>query len=291
MAFRLRPSGGLGRQLRRIVRREFGRALDVWFHADSDGEVTHDVRQSLKKIRAVLRLFRRPLGPHYRPEDRRLRDISHRLASLRDAEVAAEIVRRLRSRYPRRLQGPTTDSVVDALQARAVHISERSEADLACARVELRLSQTSTLSTLSRLGGFAELQRGMTSGYRRARAALSGLTMSSDAGRFHRWRRRVKAHWYQVRLFDGISRAARARGQCLERLETRLGDSHDLAMLSALIRSHRKRYGDERWRAAVLETIAQVEAPLRAQCLKAGAQVFKGKPRAFRREVDRWWHR
>lgn len=291
MAFRLRPSSGLRRQLRRLVRREFGRALDALCPVVSDANAAHDVRLRLKKIRAVLRLFRAPLGPHYRREDRRLRAIGHRLAPLRDAEVAAETLRRVQSRYPRRLRGPTADDVAGALQARAVRIFQRSAVDLARARVDLRRSQASTVSILRRPGGFTDVRRGMVSGYRRARQALSGLRMTSDAGRFHRWRRRLKEHWYQVRLFDDVSHPARARGRRLERLETRLGDSHDLVMLRSLIRSHRKQYGDARWRTTLLRTIAQHEAALRAQCLRAGAQEFNAKPRAFRHEVDRWWHR
>jgi CHAD domain-containing protein len=233
MALRLRPSRGLGRQIRRIVRREFGHAFNVLSAESGDAEATHDARQSLRKIRSVLRLIRAPLGRHFRPEDRRLRDIGRRLVPVRNGTVAAAPWRRLRARYPRRLHGRTTEAVAEALEARAAYVSERAGVDLARALVELRCSQTSTVSRLTRVGGFDALRSGMESGYRRARQAMRGLCLTSSAARFHRWRRRVKEHAYQVRLFEGMSRAPRARSRRLGRLETQLGDG--LAMLRALV--------------------------------------------------------
>jgi hypothetical protein len=109
-----------------------------------------------------------------------------------------------------------------------------------------------------------------------------------DDAVFHAWRRRLKDHWYQVRLLEGLSQAARRRAQALKRLETWLGDDHNLVLLRGTILDRPESFGDEKTTAVVLGCAAKYQASLRRRAVKAGERAFARKPRAFRKTVDRW---
>ena len=118
---------------------------------------------------------------------------------------------------------------------------------------------------------------------------LADLTRSSGDSDFHLWRRRVKDHWYHVRLFEAIDPGSRRRARRLKRLETDLGDDHNLARLSALLLERPASFG-----GAVPTTIAQGciherQQRLRSRALLEGHRLFAAKPREFAETVARWW--
>ena len=110
-----------------------------------------------------------------------------------------------------------------------------------------------------------------------------------DAG-FHTWRRRVKDHWYQVRLLEGLNAAVRARARRLKQLETLLGDDHNLVLLRATILSAPARFGRDRATVLILGCIAEYQAALRSRALRLGHRLFIRRPKVFRKSVDSWWH-
>jgi hypothetical protein len=108
---------------------------------------------------------------------------------------------------------------------------------------------------------------------------------------FHTWRRRVKDHWYHMRLLEALTGRAQVRTRRLKQLETWLGDDHNLVMLRATILEAPARFGDERMTAVVLGCAAKYETTLRRRALKSGRQLFASTPSAFRTHIDRWWRK
>ena len=114
--------------------------------------------------------------------------------------------------------------------------------------------------------------------------------MDSDATQFHAWRRRVKDHAYHVRLFESLHPTPRARARNLKRLETWLGDDHNLALLRAAILGVPDTFGEARTTALVLGCIVKAQASLRQKALTLGRRLFGRKPAQFRRAVAEWWN-
>jgi hypothetical protein len=74
MAFTLsRRRGPISKQLRRLVRKELSSALDELNGPAPDQDAIHEARKNIKKVRAVLRVVKNPLGADYRVKDQRLR--------------------------------------------------------------------------------------------------------------------------------------------------------------------------------------------------------------------------
>src|SRR5262249_15317039 len=115
------------------------------------------------------------------------------------------------------------------------------------------------------------------------------LAATSSDTAFHEWRRRVKEHWYQTRLFQKGRRAIRGRARALKRLEGHLGEDHDLATLSRLLRRNPRRFGGEESTRAVLTCIDRRHAMRRRDALAAGRRLFADKPaKVASNIVDGW---
>jgi CHAD domain-containing protein len=295
VAYQIKGRRAVGKQLTRIVAREFQQALKEigGDRVVNRPEAVHEARKSVKKIRAIVRLFRRDLGNDYRVQNRELRTIAHQLSSLRDVDAAANMMKSVRDRYPLLVTSTIFAAVHRGLRSRKRGTVARLHLDHLLPRVarELRRLAKATPRRIRRMGGYASIRAGMLRAYRRARKAMAGVQASPEDVRFHSWRRRVKDHWYHVRLFEALDAHAGARARGLKRLETWLGDDHNLVLLRTTILTAPARFGDELTTAVVLGCVAKYHATLRRRALKLGERMLAGKPDAFRRSIESWWRR
>ncbi len=296
MAYELKPRKPADAELSRIVTKEFQKAreeLDGGTPIPNTDEAVHEARKSVKKIRAVLRLLQADLGKNYHIQNQRLRDIAHQLSVLRDAEAMAEIFNALRAHYPRIVTSSISTMVRRGFLRRKRATTARVHPDRVLPRAARALSQSANATTrqIRRVAGRAAISAGVLRGYRRARKAMADAHAQPNDAQFHVWRRRVKDHAYHVRLLEGLSARALTRARRLKRLETWLGDDHNLALMRATILEAPPRFGDARATAVVLGCVAKYQAMLRRRALKLGDRLFTTRPRVFRDSIDRWLRR
>jgi len=285
MAYRLtaRP---LARDVRRLVRKELDAAI-ARLAADEPGDIAvHEARKSIKKVRAIMKLLRKPLGNRFKRENGRLRDAGRRLGTLRDADVAGETLAGLRSTV---LTKPLERQVSHGLARHRRTVRQHASALTSQALGLVRKARKTLTDRISQAAGSRALQRGLVATYQKSRSVLADLTRLSGDSEFHLWRRRVKDHWYHVRLFEAIDSGSRRRAQSLKRLEADLGDDHNLARLSELLLERPASFG-----GAVPTTIAQGciherQHKLRDRALVEGRRLFAAKPKDFADSVARWW--
>jgi CHAD domain-containing protein len=291
MAYRLKRQRATAKELARVVAKEFEKASQKIAHGAPRAEAIHEARKSIKKIRAVLRLLQKNLGENYRVENRRLRAQAHQLSWLRDVDAMAETMASMRSHYARVVTRSSFAAVCRGLAARKRQTVARLNPGRLLARAarELRRSAETTVPRIRAVANLDAVRAGMRRGYRRARKALARVDADPCDARFHAWRRRVKDHWYHVRLFGGFNASARGRARRLKRLETWLGDDHNLVLLRTTILSAPARFGTDRSTALVLGCDARYQTTLRRRALKLGHRLFARTPQAFQRSVDRWW--
>jgi CHAD domain-containing protein len=132
------------------------------------------------------------------------------------------------------------------------------------------------------------MRAGMRRAYRRAREAMTLAHGQNDDEGLHRWRRRVKDHWYHMRLLMGVNVRISARVRRLKQLETWLGDHHNLVVLHRQILTAPARFGDQRTIAAVLGCIEERRLVLQRRACERGSRLFAARPARFRRQIDRW---
>jgi hypothetical protein len=151
-------------------------------------------------------------------------------------------------------------SVDRALKANKQRLQSRVPRLLAGIARTLEESARSVPPRIRKAADRSTMCSGMRRGYRRAREAMPAPGRDDDEG-LHRWRRRVKDHWYQMRLLQGLSGRLSGRVRSLKQLESWLGDHHNLVVLHGLILDAPARFGDPRTIATLIGCIDERRSP------------------------------
>jgi len=294
MAYRLERDESVIRGLKRVVRDEMksaGTSLSGGRKTNRD-EAMHGARKSIKKVRAILRLVSAELGGAHERENTRLRDVARRLSAFRDAFVIVETFDALKKKY--------RDEAGDRLKSVRVALTQRRNetakaADIATvleeASVALRKAAKRVKTWPLQNDGYAAIGPGLEATYRAGRSALARVRKDPRPENFHELRKRVKDHWYHLRLLEDLwTRMMSASEKSLKDLETWLGNDHNLAVLRARIVTEPAFYGKQKDIDLTLELIDRYQKELRGQSLSLAERVFAETPREFTHRMKHLWH-
>jgi CHAD domain-containing protein len=287
MAFRLerRP---IAKELRRLVRKELDAAIDGLDVGDANSIRIHDARKHIKKARAIVKLLRGPLGKSYARENARLRAAGQRLSGLRDAEAMLQTLEGLHARFVTVITPTIEKGIARVLRRHRREVQKQAHARARQALGLLKQSRATLPGRVEHAAGFRLVRRGLTRVYERSKSALADLTPVSGAAELHAWRRRVKEHWYHVRLFESRQPATQARVRRIKALQSSLGEDHNLALLGDRLLDHSERFGGVGTSALVLGCIQKRQRVLRRRALASGHQLFASKPEKMAVIVNRW---
>ncbi len=293
MAYRLKPGESVREGLRRIAREELSSAARGLSHANARtrDDAIHEARKSVKKVRAILRLMRGELGGVYHTENRRLRDVSRRLSIYRDGTVMIETLDWLAGHQ----KDHRSARALAAIRRGLVENRRRQQRGPRMANA-MRRAAAALLAASARvdrwrlvMDGPVALAPGMETAYRRGRAAMATVSRNARPEHCHEWRKRVKDHWYHLRLLENRWNAAtRAREKSLKQLETWLGEHHNLEVLSArLAGAAPARHPKEAKLCRGLSGDLQCE--LRRKALALGKRLYSEPPELFRKHLAELW--
>jgi CHAD domain-containing protein len=290
--FRLAPDETVADGLRRIARGQIELATGRLDDGDDLGESVHEARKSLKRMRAVVRLARDPLGDAvYRRENRAYRDTGRELSAARDAEVLRETLDDLVRRYRKELGDGAFAGLREALEADAKAAHERIAAD-AGAVEEVRASLDAARDRVATWplpedGDAGALAAGFERIYKRGRRALKAAEHHRSDENLHELRKRAKDLWHAAQIVRPASpRRMKRLGRRAHRLSDLLGDDHDLAVLVAAARE-RYRTLEQGELALLRALVGRRRERLQREALACGRRVYAAKPSAWRRRLKR----
>jgi CHAD domain-containing protein len=250
------------------------------------GPRVHELRTSLKKARALLRLVDPLLGRAGRKERRGLAAISRSVAPVRDAAVAIETFDRLAgaSRIGARLGSALRARFV--VRRRNLEDGARLSKELRRAARALRASRRRGKGLLRRGAGHRALVDGFVLGYRRARRAMKEAYRRNTPEAFHAWRKAVKAHAFHVEALAraGMSTIEGRRGP-LDALGATLGEAHDLGSLAAAIRVEVPHLANGRAYERMLALARTRQRDIHIDVRPLGRRLFATRPRTVRKEI------
>lgn len=287
MPYRLKLDEPVPEGIKRIVRDEIesaARQLSGQGEADRD-EAIHEARKSVKKIRGVLRLVRPELGETYRIENASFRDIGLQLSHFRDAGAIIETFDALRKRYRGEMDGRTLARIRRRLMVRKKQAEQQGNIaeTLAAMAAALRQSAARVEAWPLAQDGFAAIAPGLEATFRECQKAMSPARKHPLPEHFHDWRKRVKAHWYHIRLLESVwSPGIREYEKSLKDLETALGEDHNLVVL------HEKVQPDPEI-GRLPRLIRRYQKELRGNALALGEHIYEEKPGNFARRIQRLW--
>ncbi|MBL27940.1 MAG: hypothetical protein CMM50_10385 [Rhodospirillaceae bacterium] len=290
MPYRLRHGETVATGIPRIVREQIDRALLDAAELER-AEAVHQVRKRCKKIRAVLRLVRGPLEQDdlYTLENAWYRDTARRLSGVRDADAMIETFDKL--------VGPGDESpVFGSVRSGLIARRDRAADDAGDVTERLLAAASALREGALRVGSwrisedFETIVPGLTKTYRRGRTAMEVAYDSPSTAQFHEWRKRVKYHWYHCRVLEGLWKPVMAgRVKALSDLSDRLGDDHDLGVLSETLTAAPQDFAEGGGLAAVLGMAERRRQELQADARIIGEKVYAEKAKAFSSRCRHYW--
>jgi CHAD domain-containing protein len=222
--FALRRRESLAEAFRRIAAAQLTRAAAALTAEDVRLETRiHDARKRFKESRALVRLFRAPLGDAFDEENRWYRDAGRALAAFRDATAAVCAIDALPPELRRRLRPLVSEPDAAAVGEAIANVIASFDAE------------RQRIETLQLRGGAGAVEKGFAATLAAGRKAMAKAYETRDAEAFHEWRKRVKDHWYHVQLFLPVwPELMTVRHHALRRLSHLLGEHHDLGVVAAL---------------------------------------------------------
>lgn len=294
MAYRLKRREFVPEGVKRIAREEIRSAVQYLRGKGgiSRDEAIHEARKSIKKARALLRLVRPELGEFYASESARLRDAGEKLSRLRDLGALITTFDELRKGRGKTLGKVSLTAIRRTLVLHKKHV----EAEMGVQELMHALAASLGLTLRSvphwplKTDGFAALEPGLKKTFRAGKKAFGVLNKHASREKFHEWRKRVKDHWYHVRLVENLwTDVMKGYEQTLKELEDALGEDLNLAILRDRILPASGPQGERRAVDRVVKAIDESRKELRKRALAIGRRVYAEKPRQFSRQMGQLW--
>lgn len=287
MAYRFKLNESLTRGVRRVALAQLELAEQRLRDSSDPVAAVHEVRKSLKRTRALLRLVRPALGKTvYRRENTQLRDAGRLLSAARDNDVLRETVVKLEAQLP-----DDARSCVGPLRGLLSGTGKRAApAGLRKAKVSIAAARKRLSHLRLRTGGFEQVAAGLQASYRRGRRALARAEDGADDEGFHELRKAVQHHWRHMLLVSRAwPEACRARATAAREIAQLLGEEHDYAVLMAFVAAHRESGLTPDQRDVIAQTCRARQLELRTLALPMARRLFADRAGAFARRMANYW--
>jgi CHAD domain-containing protein len=293
MAYYFKRNESVAEAVRRIAGEEFDSVITQLEHANGTkgDEAIHEARKSVKKVRALLRLIQPELGDTYRAESKVLRKAGRTLSELRDASSVIEILDKLQEKFTDKLHPSAVDPIRRGLMAK------KKRAEESQVPASLRKIVTTIKAAVKRVktwpisaDRFPAIEPGLEMTLRRGRAAFQRAQKRPRPENYHEWRKRIKDHWYHVRLLEGVwTEFMQGYEAALKDLETWLGDDHNLVLLREHLMDKSEQFGAEKSVDLVLRLIEKYQKELRDNAESFGQRIHREKPRQIVKRMRQLW--
>jgi CHAD domain-containing protein len=285
----VRPDVAVGEALRAVARDILSEARIILDDAEKpDAVVVHDLRKTLKRWRALLRLVEPFLGDEARRLRGQARDQARELSGARDAQSAIEALDDL-AESGGKLSARTIASIrgrLDAIRLSA-EAGSINEADRERLRTALDAAGTSVsawdLETLT----FADFARELAKTYERLREESPKDWSKAEPDTLHELRTVVVAHRYQMELVEPLwPKFGKLWVAEAQRLRDRLGAFQDLSVLTGFTVPHGALAP---WRSRLTPLILNRQEKHAKAAQRIASRLLAEKPKAFRRRLEALW--
>ena len=278
--------------IKRLAKEQVEGAVESLGSSGNRDESIHDARKRVKKTRALLRLVREELGDAYTAENIRLRDAARGLSEFRDAAAVIQTFDSVREKYRDEFEKRPLDSIRQGLLLRKQRAERKANFKETLARISAVLSSGARQAGKWPLttDGFAAVAPGFQQALRRGRKAMHEAHAQPAPASFHLWRKRVKDHWYHIRLLEDLwPDVMGGYEKALKQLEDWLGSDHNLAVLHDKVAAEPDFYGSSEDIEKLVELTAKYQKELRGCAMNLGARVYMETPGRLTKRMAGLW--
>lgn len=291
--FRLEGGEFLGAGLQRVALEEIDYAIAALGSLRLDIAV-HESRKAFRRVRALLRLVRDPLGyGAYRAENVALRDLGRSIGGSRDATVMVETVVGLSYLYDDVLQPGAFETLRTNLLERDKMIRRRVSGERIDQVVEGLVAARARFADWDRTvlpDDFSAVAGGLHRVYRRGRNRMADAYGEQSSEAFHVWRKRVRYLRFQMAVLEGMwPELQRGIATDLAYLSDALGAEHDLAELHRLLDDEPEMLPSDTARQVLQGLLVGNQTRLQRACYPVGARLYSESPEDFVRRLGGYW--
>jgi CHAD domain-containing protein len=285
MSFELHQRKHIDDELTKIVRQQLRNSAHALTTSAGNQlrSAVHESRKSVKKVRAVAAFLKHAGAKLPRKDRRRLKSAARALSRVRDSTAIIDTFDRVRRRYPRQLPEHTYEILRRGLVAARDRGEARAQSDGVVAEAAECLEKTrkSAKEWTSPSITWPDMIAIVTASYRRSRDAMKRARVTRQSATLHRWRKELKTLWYQLRLARPLTTGVAPFIAELSRLETELGDDHNLVVLAATLRGCRDLRSMRAEMRQIDRLAARMRQPLRRRAFARGRRLHVRTPKAF----------
>ena len=289
MPYRFKIDEPVEKGFRRIACEQLDLALTELAAPQVLPKGVHECRKALKRLRALVRLASSAIGDRKaRRRVRTLGEIARMLSARRDQAVMLETLEKLTSE-----SGSDAASVLAPLRAHLTRLVGEGPKPLdaeCAAKVRLMLLREAQKFARMRFRrrGFAALEGGLETSYRKARNAIKIAYGEPTNENFHMLRKASQWHWRQMSL---LARAwpeeFAVRVAAAHDLSQILGDDHDLAMLIDLTARAEDISAEDK--EAIVAICERRQRALRSAAEPRAERLFAERSGPFTRRMAAYW--
>jgi CHAD domain-containing protein len=282
----------LAKDIRRIVREQLDKALDHLKSVDENqDDAIRQARRRFKKVRSVLRLARGELGRKaFHRENACYRDAGLQFSPFRDAVVMDQTLDRLARRYAKRLNAADCvefHRILTASKAQRLLVEKKFIVDVTESIEDAR--RRAAKWPIKR-DNFSVFRDGLKDAYQHGRRRMAHSYSHPTVENFHEWRKQIAYLRDMARVLSPIRQDELSKlADRLKRLETYLGEYHDLAVLRmgflAAVRDSKNAKKAEPFLAMIKKRQTELQATARP----LGERVYAEKPKVFLARIEKYW--
>ncbi|MDB6043234.1 MAG: hypothetical protein JWM63_1785 [Gammaproteobacteria bacterium] len=292
---KLKRKGSVPAVVKRAVRKRIDSALgtvDVRPGTVIEDAAIHSARKQLKRSRGLIRVVRDDLGRRrFARTNRRLRDASRPLSTVRDAKVLIDTLEILCNTegLPQRSAEP----VRKALEARLHQVRQHVLKDRQTRRAMIKnLRQSSRI--IARWSpaeqGWKAIGAGLSRTYQHGRAAMEAAVREGSDAALHESRKRTKDLLYAMEFIVHVEpQSLQPIVDDAHTLTDQLGDDHDLAVLQDVVDGELELNLSAARRNQLKGIVARRRRHIQQQARTLGHRLYAQSDAQFVARVHGYW--
>ncbi|MEO0406267.1 MAG: CHAD domain-containing protein [Cyanobacteria bacterium P01_A01_bin.135] len=295
MSYKLKVQEPLPEAVKQIAHGQIQSAIDVLSQASEGNRdrAVHQARKHFKKLRSLVRLVRHDLEKKtYQRENRCFREVSHALATVRDAQVRLRTLEALLKHYRNAIDASAFDDIYQRLLEDYTALQDTTSESTIETNVLPALRRADRRVDNWTVGDrWGSLKSGLRQQYAQGRKGLKQVQKNPSSENLHDWRKRVKDLWYHLRLLSPLwpdllkpwSKQAMALAELL-------GDDHDLAVLRDYLMEDPTQFKDEANQLGILlSLIRRRQHERQTEAIALGQRLYAESPKAFTKRMKQYW--
>ena len=291
---RVRTDPPLEQYFRGILLERIGQVQELIRKQEDKDEMVHEVRRTVKRIRAVLKLIRDEIGySSYYRENLYFRDLGRVFSGARDSRVLGQVFRSLCDRHPGQVPAGEQQAVLESLDRKHEKelsriLREKGGFDQITGELDLALGRTEQYCRMR--NEFGSPGKGIRRIYGRARRGLHHLKREFQMAAFHEYRKNTKYLLHQVEVLSPLyPRVLKSYARSIDRHAETLGVARDYDRLGIFIGKETGDLIGNDTRSGLLEQLGLLRKELLEKIFSDAMRIYAEKPGAFVRRLQAYW--